>query len=126
MKANLPAILVYPAGLYIIKFVPEYGVRYPPFRAAPGPLSSQMESTYVASANATCVGTCSHSQGFHTTCVVLPGKTLYGEVVGPTRYVLPLAEQEATMVSDVGVTLLSEKNAVNAVETSGMVNWRDR
>lgn len=58
--------------------------------------------------------------------MVLPGKTLYGEVVGPTRYVLPLAEQEATMVSDVGVTLLSEKNAVNAVETSGMVNWRDR
>lgn len=33
-------------------------------------------------------------------------------MVGPTRYVLPLAEQEATMVSDVGVTLFSEKSAV--------------
>lgn len=35
-------------------------------------------------------------------------------MVGPTRYVLPLAEQEATMVSDVGVTLFSEKRAVKA------------
>lgn len=46
--------------------------------------------------------------------MVLPGKTLYGDVVGPTRYVLPFAEQEATMVSDVGVTLFSEKMAVKA------------
>lgn len=47
-------------------------------------------------------------------------------MVGPTRYVLPLAEQEATMVSDVGVTLLSEEGGESGLETSGMVNRRDK
>lgn len=78
--------------------LPANGLRYPPRTADPGPLSSQILSTYVASANGTAPGTCSACHGFHTTWVVLPGKTLYGELVGPTGYVLPLAEQDAMTV----------------------------
>lgn len=70
------------------------------------PRSSQILSTYVASANGVAPAVCSHCHGFHTTWVALPEMVLREPPVGPTGYVLPLAPHEAMTVSDVGWTLL--------------------
>lgn len=75
-KNHSPDKLVYFAGRYIANSFPLYGLKYPPLTATPGPRSSHIFRTYVASAYGVAPATCSLSHGFQTTWVALPGRTL--------------------------------------------------